>query len=61
MSESPKNSAPCEHKFVFLRAEDVYETGYRQWCHDDVYFCEKCLDYRRIQIKHEERQRSYSW
>lgn len=50
----------CEHKYVFLRAEQTYELGYRRWCHDDVYFCEKCLTYRKVQVEHEER-RTYTW
>jgi hypothetical protein len=38
----------CEHKFVFLRSYDV-EVGFHNWEKVDVYFCEKCLEYKEIQ------------
>ena len=49
----------CDHKFVFLKSSDTFETGYRRWAHEDTFYCEKCLLYKKIQVDHEERQRHY--
>ena len=50
----------CDHKFIFLRKSETYEVGYRKWAHDDVYYCEKCLEYKTIQVSHEEKPQ-YRW
>lgn len=42
-----------EHRYVFLRSEDerlYYGTGRtREVKHWDVFFCESCLKYERVQ------------
>ena len=48
----------CEHKWIHLRGDGTVETGYRQWSNVDIFFCEKCLEQRRIETKIEPK-RSY--
>ncbi len=46
-------AAPCEHQFVYLREEKKNE-GYDRnprWVYYDVFFCERCLQYRRVRTK----------
>ena len=43
----------CQHKFVFLR-QDEKNVGYTRnpvWVKQDVFFCEKCLEYRRKDVE----------
>lgn len=42
----------CDHKFVFLRQETRNESsGYRpDRLVEDVYFCERCLEYKRVEV-----------
>ncbi len=48
----------CEHQFKFLRKDEVYESGYRPGRDVfDIYFCEKCLTYRKVFVQHEEQSR----
>jgi hypothetical protein len=54
-SES-EQSTPCDHKFVFLKASDTYETGYRRWAHEDTFYCEKSLLYKLIEVEHKDRK-----
>jgi hypothetical protein len=63
----PSNPTPfdptkpkCEHKWAFLRKSETYEIGYRKWFHDDIFYCEKCCEYKSVRIEHEER-RSHAW
>lgn len=39
---------PCDHHWVFLRKSDTYETGYRRWAFDNVFYCDKCLEMREV-------------
>lgn len=42
----------CEHSFTFLR-QDERNDGYDRnplWIVEDVYFCSKCLEYRRVDV-----------
>lgn len=42
----------CEHKFVFIRQEEK-NIGYDRnptWLIEDLFFCEKCLLYKRVAI-----------
>lgn len=44
---------PHEHKFVFLR-EERKNIGYERnptWQYSDIYFCEGCLEYRKVPTK----------
>jgi len=43
-----KHSNTCAHKWVHLRKTEPYESGYRRWVWDDVFFCEKCLEHKSI-------------
>ena len=45
-----------EHKWVHLRKSEIYETGYRRWSYDDIFFCEKCLEEKKISKEVEERK-----
>lgn len=45
----------CDHKFTFLRTEKK-NIGYDRnplWLVQDVYFCERCLDYKRVDVRQE--------
>ena len=44
---------PCEHRFQFLR-EERKNIGYERnptWQYADVYFCEKCLEYKTVKTR----------
>lgn len=48
----------CEHKFVFLREENK-NIGYDhtpKMLYEDVFFCEKCLAYKRVKTRLEEQR-----
>lgn len=52
----------CEHEFVYLRSEEK-NIGYDRdplWLIQDVYFCEHCLTYKRVDVR-KERLRSDSF
>lgn len=56
----------CEHKYIFLRQEEVPMAwnGDRVMARkiEDVYFCEKCLEYKRVRIREEVPSRySFNW
>lgn len=39
----------CEHKFVYLethKSRTHYDRGYNNFQKTDVFFCEKCLEYK---------------
>lgn len=38
----------CEHKYIFLRKE-VEEKTWHNFVDNDVFFCEKCLEYKKIE------------
>lgn len=38
----------CDHKWVHLRNEGTTEVGYRMWKQTDLFYCEKCLEQKRI-------------
>lgn len=43
----------CEHKFVFIRQEKE-NIGYERnptYLYQDVYFCERCLEYKKVKIR----------
>lgn len=44
----------CNHKFVFLRHDrDARNDGFDRnpiWISQDVFFCEKCLEYQRVDM-----------
>ena len=43
----------CHHAFMFLRQERT-NVGFDRnprWLYEDVFFCERCLAYKRIPIK----------
>ncbi len=43
----------CDHKFVYSRQERR-NVGYDRnptWLVEDVFFCEKCLNYRRVAVE----------
>jgi hypothetical protein len=42
-------SEKCEHKFAFLR-QQTEEVTWHNFKKYDVYFCEKCLEYKRIEV-----------
>ena len=45
----------CEHKFIYLREEER-NIGYDRdplWLVQDVFFCEKCLKYQRVDVRKE--------
>ena len=49
------NKDNCEHKFTYLRQEER-NIGYDRdplWLIQDVYFCEKCLSYKRVDVRKE--------
>ncbi len=52
------NGEECEHKFIFLRQEHTFDGGYKPdrttW---DVYFCDMCLQYKRVKVLVEEEAR----
>lgn len=39
----------CEHKFVYLRQESI-GVSWHNWKKFDVYYCEKCLTYKKIEL-----------
>jgi hypothetical protein len=47
----------CEHKYTYLRSEEERDmwgeaaSRVRQVRHYDVFFCERCLQYRRLLVK----------
>lgn len=50
--------APCEHKYTFIRQEIKNESGFMPGRDTyDVFFCEKCLTYQKVWVKHEEQSR----
>lgn len=51
----------CEHKWVHLRDEGTTEVGYRNWKKVDLFFCEKCLDQKRIESDMPEKRSYGSW
>lgn len=60
--DSQVNTTPqCEHKWVFLRDEGTIEVGYRHWRKVDLFYCERCLDQRRIESDIPERRSSHAW
>jgi C4-type Zn-finger protein len=46
----------CEHKFVYLR-QRTEEKSWHNWVTIDVYYCEKCLTYKEIEIEKQEPKR----
>ena len=42
------DAEPCDHKWVHLRNEGTTEVGYRHWKQTDLFYCEKCLEQKRI-------------
>jgi hypothetical protein len=52
MSEdrSTPEQARCEHAFVFLR-QDVDHISYAARVWSDVFFCSKCLHYRKVKVR----------
>jgi len=50
--------AHCDHAFVYLRQEQR-ENGYDDYTVYDVYFCQKCLEYRRVAVKRVIHGRTY--
>lgn len=45
----------CDHKFTYLRQEEK-NIGYDRdplWLIQDLYFCEKCLTYKRVDVRKE--------
>lgn len=46
----------CEHKWVHLRCEGTVEIGYRRWAQVDLFYCEKCLEQKRIEAEKPERR-----
>lgn len=45
----------CDHKFTFIRQEEK-NIGYDRnplWLIQDVFFCERCLEYQRIDVRKE--------
>lgn len=43
----------CQHKFVFLRQEKK-NVGYDrapEWLVEDVFYCEHCLEYKRVAVE----------
>lgn len=55
------DAKPCGHKWVFLRKSETYEVGYRKWAHDDTFFCEKCLEYKTVQVDHGQKEQHRGW
>lgn len=54
----PDDTKLCEHEYVFLRKEIVNEDGFRPGRDVfDIFFCEKCLTYRKVFVQHEEQSR----
>jgi hypothetical protein len=51
----------CDHKFVFQRQETIPESpGYRRV--EDVFYCERCLLYRRVKVRLEQESRErFGW
>ncbi len=52
-SESPMVSYDCNHKFVFLRQETREVMSSMEgnlYIKEDIYSCEKCLEYRKIEV-----------
>jgi hypothetical protein len=45
------SSVPCDHRFVYLRTGPTYEKGYRKWAKKDIFYCEKCLEYREVEVE----------
>lgn len=45
----------CDHQFIFLRSEET-NIGYDRapkYLIRDVYFCQHCLIYRKLDVRHE--------
>lgn len=62
MSQSnEQQKTVCEHKFIHLRNLGTEEIGYRQWAQVDMFFCEKCLEQKRVSRKIEEKQSYRGW
>ncbi len=59
-------STDCDHKFTFLR-QDIIPT--KKWDMrvnerkiEDIFYCERCLDYKRVLVRLEEPDRgSFGW
>ncbi len=56
----------CGHKFTFLRQDATRTKGWGDRVTErkieDVYFCERCLDYKRVLVRVEEPDRgSFGW
>ena len=57
---------PSRHRFVFLRQETPRLAGWddrvTRRAVEDVYFCEDCLEYRRVRLREEVPDpRSFGW
>lgn len=48
----------CEHKYVFLREEsrNIGSDHAPRMLYADIFFCERCLAYARIETRIEERR-----
>lgn len=52
MTPDPTSPEKCEHKFVFLRQEKEDKGHYRVIYYLDVFYCEKCLEYKTKTKEH---------
>lgn len=52
---------PCEHKWVHLRDDGTEEAGYRKWNKVDHFFCEKCLEQKRVSVPVQEKTHYGAW
>ncbi len=50
------SDSKCEHKWIHLRDEGTEDAGYRKWNKVDWFFCEKCLEQKRISAPLVEKQ-----
>lgn len=48
---SNPNKSTCEHHWVFIRKTDDYETGYRRWAYKNLFYCDKCLEHKAVEIE----------
>jgi hypothetical protein len=48
----PEKPDECEHQFTFLRQEERLDEGYYRPVRHvfDVFFCAKCLEYRKKEV-----------
>ena len=61
-NSQPSAESACDHEFTFLRSEEQ-NIGYDRnplYLVQDVFFCEKCLTYRRVDVRKERPVDCYS-